>query len=303
MSSLSRFTSISYEVIIVNNSPDEDLSLLENQFENLQIIISSENLGFGKACNVGINAVKTDYILLLNPDTYLKEDTITKCLNAYKELDSEVTGLLTCKHFYDDNSFQYASIRRSDLPIFPFVRIPWKRTQFDSKQVFNEAKEVIDLHEKSHYAFAVHGSFLLGSKQLFVKEKFDEDFFLYSEEIDLCRRLHASGKKSYFFSETFILHSSHRASEDIAIRNQMYLSAGLMVLKLYGKMGFSLYYAQRIIRAILIWLAIPFLRESTKMLLRTHLKDANPFSKDHLKIFRYDKRINSYKPLKSSSLS
>ncbi len=303
MASLASFTSIPYEVIVVNNSPDEDLSSLESQYENLEVIDAPQNLGFGKACNTGIKAAKTDYVLLLNPDTYFEEDTISKCLEAYKKLDSESTGLLTCKHLYEDGSFQYCSVPRSDLPVFPFIHVPWKRARFNSKQIFNESKKVIDLHESSHYTYAVHGSFLLAPRQLFLEESFDEDFFLYSEEIDICRRLNNVGKKSYFFSESYIVHSSHRASESIAIRNQMYLSSGLMVLKLHGKTGFTLYYAQRVIRGVLIWLIIPFLSKPVRGLLRTHLKDANPMSKDYLRIFRYGKRINSYKPLKSSKLS
>lgn len=303
LKSVTKFTKVSYEVIIVNNAPEDDLSSLGNYYQGLQIIEAADNLGFGKGCNLGVKAAKTPYVLLLNPDTYLVEDSISICLNAYKALDQNLTGVLSCKHMYENGGFQYSCLERDDLPVFPFFRIPWKRAVKDSKEYYNHSKTVIDRHNSSQYTFAVHGSFMLVSRQLLEDEPFDEDFFLYSEELDLCRRLHQKQRRAYFLSESTIVHSSHRAVENTAIRNQMYLSSGLLVLKFYGKTGYAFYYLQRVLRSLFLLAALPFMPGKTAKKIKAHLNDSRPLSGDYLKIFKYARRLKSYKPLKSSSIT
>ncbi|MCE7993723.1 MAG: glycosyltransferase [Roseivirga sp.] len=302
LKSVTQFTTTAYEVIVINNAPEDDLSALSDYHKDLQIIEPKDNLGFGKACNLGIKASKTPYILLLNPDTYLIEDSISIGLNAYKALNQSVTGVLSCKHMYENGSFQYSCFERSELPVFPFFRIPWKRAVKDSKQYYNDSKAVIDEHSTSHYTYAVHGSFMLGPRQLMEEEPFDEDFFLYSEELDLCRRLQQKQRSAYYLSETTIAHSSHRAVENMAIRNQMYLSSALLVLKYYGKIGYSFYYLQRVLRALFLMASLPLMPRRVAEKIKAHLKDSRPLSGDYLKIFKYSRGLKTHVPLKSSSI-
>ena len=174
--------------MVVNNSPSEDLSSLRKYKEDISIIQSKDNLGFGKACNIAIKAASTPYVLLLNPDTYLIEDSISLSLQAYKHLNQQFIGLLSCGHQNEDGSFQYSCLEKNDLPVFPFTRIAWNRIKRDSTEYHNQSERMISKHSRSHYVFAVHGSFMLGKRQILISEPFDEDFFLYAEEIDLCRK-------------------------------------------------------------------------------------------------------------------
>jgi len=304
LASVEKFTKSAFEILIVNNSPlKENFDNLESENAHVRTINSAENYGFGKACNMGISQAKGNFILLLNPDTFLKDNAIDSCLEAYKKLDPEKTGAFTCRHINEDGSFQYSSCRRGDLPRFPFIRVPWKRASLSAKDYMNSSEKLQSVHGSSGYTYAVHGSFLMARKELLEQTPFDEDFFLYSEEIDLCRRLNAKGKKSYYYAEATIVHSSHRANESASIRNQMYLSSALLVLKMYGKGLFLFYHGLRVLRTLCLSVLIPFLPVTINAGLKSHLSDAKLFSKDYLKILRYKRGINSHIPLKSAALN
>lgn len=303
LTSVSEHTSVAYKVIVVNNSPLEDLSELNGYSEDVLIIDAKKNLGFGSACNMAIKAATTPCVLLLNPDTCLVEDSISLSLQAYLHLDPAETGMLSCGHQNADRSFQYSCLEKQDLPVFPFLRIPWKRLSSGPKALHNESQRVVAKHEESHYVFAVHGSFMLGKRQMLLDEPFDTDFFLYAEEIDLCRRLSNAGKRSYHFSGTSIIHTAQNAKENVAIRHQMHLSSSLLVLKTHGTMGYAFYYLLRLFRSSLLFLGLPFLPKKLKANVYNHLREVQPYSPDYLKVFRYSKRISSHLPLKSSKLA
>ncbi|MBO6496697.1 MAG: glycosyltransferase family 2 protein [Roseivirga sp.] len=303
ISSVVKQTSIPFEILIVNNQPKEDLKVLCDLHSKIKVIELDHNAGFGKACNVGIKASQTDFVLLLNPDTLLLEDSISKCLQTYKKLDSKTTGLLSCGHYNDSEAFEYSSILRKNLPVFPFLRLPWKRLFYSAKGIYNLSKEIELRHQNSHYTYAIHGSFVLASKTLLIDFPFDEDFFLYGEEIDLCRRLNEAGKPSYFYACTSILHTSQRAKRNTSIRFQMHLSASLLVLKYYGRSGYALYYLLRITRSIPLAVLRYLLPNPMRIKVNSHLMDYRPFSTEHLRVFRYKRKINSLRPLKSKLLS
>ncbi|KYG74810.1 hypothetical protein EV198_0689 [Roseivirga ehrenbergii] len=303
INSVQKFTSVIYEIIVLDNASEDNLKSLETTYTSLKVVYLSENLGFGKACNIGVSKAKGEFILLLNPDTILIDDAISDCLRVYKTFDKESIGALTCRHQYPNGEFQHSSCQRDMLPQLPFLKTLLKRIKISPREYFVASEGLMIQHQKSHFTYAVHGSFFMAYKKLLIEYPFDEDFFLYAEEIDLCRRLSSQNRRSYYYADAIIIHSSDRAKTVVQVRNQTYLSNSLLVLKFYGKVGFAFYYFLRLIGSLIMIMILPLFPSKAKMNIKSHLGDVKPFSQDYLKIFSYSRKINSHKPLISSALS
>ena len=146
------------EIIVVENSNNNDFKKkLENKFSNLKCILTGENLGYAAANNIGLKSVKTKYALVLNPDTILDKDAIKRFLNSAEKL----------KDF-------------------------WLMGPANDQMVELEFGENNLIEVNNLKGFAI---FLNLSK--FKNEYFDENFFLYFEEIDLCKKVKNNKGKIY----------------------------------------------------------------------------------------------------------
>jgi len=193
------------EIIVVDNhSRDETVSQLKNSFSGVNWIELKENLGFGTACNIGAKHSSQPLILFLNPDTIIEANTLTvlwKFFESYKD-----TGVAGCKIKNPDNSLQLACRRSFPTPLVAFYRFIGLSRLFPKSRIFGKYNlSYLDENQISEVD-AVSGSFMCISRDVFNKAKgFDEDFFMYGEDLDLCYRIKLSGKKNYYTPETTIL--------------------------------------------------------------------------------------------------
>jgi N-acetylglucosaminyl-diphospho-decaprenol L-rhamnosyltransferase len=181
-----------YPVIVIENSNNELFkNEIEKKFSNTKCILTGENLGFGKANNIGLRLAKTDYVFLLNPDTVLFEDTL-EVLES--NADRIKNFALLAPIIIDSNELNYG--------------------------FFNEKSVGI----QNISAFEV--DYIKGFAMFFNKNKFsqidyfDENIFLYLEEIDLCKRLNFINEKIYLISKAKIKHlggKSHGESFNLEI--------------------------------------------------------------------------------------
>jgi N-acetylglucosaminyl-diphospho-decaprenol L-rhamnosyltransferase len=172
--------SSSCKVIIVENSNDIFIkNNLEKKFPNVQVLISGDNIGYGRANNLGISMVKTKYVFILNPDTYLEKNTL-------KEL-SYVTNVL------NDNF----SILSPEI--------------FNNKLLKLDNNEIKDFIEAD---FVKGFAMLLNLSKINFDKVFDENFFLFLEEIDLCKRVKDIGGKIYIACKAKVHHYSKKSSGD-----------------------------------------------------------------------------------------
>ena len=168
------------KVIIVENSNDVFIkNNLEKKFSNVQVLISGDNIGYGRANNLGISMVKTKYVFILNPDTYLEKNTL-------KEL-SYVTNVLN-----DNFSILSPEIFNNKL------------LKLDN----NETKDFIEVDFVKGFAM------LLNLSKINFDKVFDENFFLFLEEIDLCKRVKDIGGKIYIACKAKVHHYSKKSSGD-----------------------------------------------------------------------------------------
>jgi GT2 family glycosyltransferase len=197
-----RLNQYDFELIIVdNNSNDNSLFFLEKEKERSIIIFNMENAGFAKACNIGASKAKGDYLLFLNPDTTILSVNLQELKMIY-EKDSKIgtigvkqigeSGIIhkTCAQF--PNAKQYVNkvlgLNKFSSRIFPFRFLD---LNYDENQIVDQ----------------VIGSFLFMKKSIFRDHNgFDEQFFVFYEEMDLAYRLKLSGLDNFYFSKMSIYH-------------------------------------------------------------------------------------------------
>lgn len=186
------------EVWIVDNA-SWDSSFLEakKRFPKFHYIKNDENLGFGKAQNIVLKQLKTEYVLMLNPDTLVNSKALLFMLEFMDK--NEDVGAATCKILKIDGSTDLAAHRG-----FP---TPW--ASFLYYALGNDSLYHMTYQDmtKTHEVGAISGAFFLTRKKVLDKVGFfDEDYFLYAEDIDLCFRIKQFGLKIFFVPEVNIIH-------------------------------------------------------------------------------------------------
>lgn len=183
--------------LVDNNSSDGSLEKVQDKFPELKIIKNRENLGFSKAQNLALKKITAEYILILNPDSKILPGTI-KYVIDYMEKNPEV-GAASCKVEKADGSIDWASHRAFPTPWASFLYYVLK-----DDSLYHLTKKDLS---KTHEVDAIVGAFFLTRKSVLEKTGlFDESFFMYGEDIDLCYRIRKAGYKIMYVPEVKILH-------------------------------------------------------------------------------------------------
>lgn len=183
--------------IVDNASKDQSLIKAKEYFPKVHYIECKENLGFGKAQNLALSQVKSEYILILNPDTQIGPGVISTMINFMEE--NKLTGALSCKVVMENGKLDWASHRGFPTPFASFLYFFLKIDFF-----YHLSGRSMDT---PHEVDSISGAFFLTRK--FVLDKvgcFDEDFFMYGEDIDLCFRIKECGFKIMYVPTLSIIH-------------------------------------------------------------------------------------------------
>jgi GT2 family glycosyltransferase len=191
--------------VVDNNSVDGSVELIHEKFEDVILISNKVNTGFAKANNQAMRVIKTPYVLLLNPDTLVEEDTFLKCIDF---MDSHAdAGGLGVYMIDGKGNFLPESKRGLPTPWVAFYKI------FGLSALFPKSKKFGRYHlgyldkNKTHTVDVLSGAFMLmRMKTLDKVGLLDEDFFMYGEDIDLSYRITKGGFKNYYFPDTKIIH-------------------------------------------------------------------------------------------------
>ena len=188
-----------------NNSVDGSVEMIREKYPSVFLIENRENTGFSKANNQAIKQAKGEYVLLLNPDTVVEEDTFEKCLKFMDETPD--AGGLGVKMIDGKGNFLPESKRGLPTPLVAFYKIFGLAALFPKSKKFGQYHLGFLDDEKIHRVDVLSGAFMLLRKTVLEKTGFlDEAFFMYGEDIDLSYRITQAGCKNYYFPKTRIIH-------------------------------------------------------------------------------------------------
>lgn len=206
-------TDFPFEIIVVDNdSHDESLEYLEKMHRagEITLVHSGSNLGYGRGNNLGAKYAKGRYILVLNPDVSVEGNMLQKMVD-YMDRHPEI-GMLAPQLYFFNGQIQDSCrkfMRPTDLII---KRTPLQRFKFLKKRVDEYVMADYD-HKTVQEVDLVTGACFMADKAAFEKVGgFDDRYFLFMEDADLCRKMWESGKKVVYFPEARALHYHKRLS-------------------------------------------------------------------------------------------
>ncbi len=224
------------EVFVVdNNSVDNSLEMLADKFPQVKIIANKENVGFSRANNQAIRQSTGEYVLLLNPDTVVEEDTFEKCL-AFMDQTPDAGGL-GVKMVNGKGEFLPESKRGIPYPAVAFYKL------FGLSKIFPNSKRFGAYHltyldpNEIHSVEVLSGAFMLLRRSVLDQVGLlDEDYFMYGEDIDLSYRILKGGYKNYYFPETRIIHYKGESTKTGSLN---YVHVFYKAMQIFARKHFS----------------------------------------------------------------
>ena len=193
-------------IVVDNNSQDGSQAMVRERFADEVILIENrDNPGFSKANNQGIAIAKGRYVLLLNPDTVVAEDTFERCFD-FMEKHPDAGGL-GIRMVDGDGKFLPESKRGLPTPWVAFYKIFGLARLFPKNKTFGKYHlSYLDEHE-THEVDVLSGAYMWMRKSVLDEiGGLDETFFMYGEDIDLSYRIQLGGYKNYYLHDARIIH-------------------------------------------------------------------------------------------------
>ena len=228
-------SNIDGEIIVVdNNSLDASCQMMKTRFPNVKLIENKTNSGFPKGNNIGVAEAKGEYICILNPDTVVSEDTFEKIL-AFAEKQSDL-GIVGCKLIDGTGNFLPESKRGIPTPWVAFTKITGLYHFFPKNKLFNQYyAQDLNENETGKVAILV-GAFMVMKRDLYTDLKgFDENCFMYSDDIDLSYRALLQGKSNYYFHETSVIHYKGEST----VKDKLYMKRFQEAMNFFYKKHFK----------------------------------------------------------------
>jgi hypothetical protein len=203
--------SIPLQVIVIDNlSQDGSVEMVRTEFPHVQLIEAGDNLGFGRANNLGLRQAQGRYVLFLNSDTLFIDSSLIRCMQFADEHPD--AGFIGCRLLNADGSFQKGSFMTPglfatlfiNLGLYIFFPASLKRSCFLCDRDYDR-NQIIDW---------MCGAFMLIDRtKLEQIGYFDERLFMYSEDLDLCLRAKQARWHNYYFADARIIHYGNQSAQ------------------------------------------------------------------------------------------
>lgn len=258
---------IDSEIIVVDNaSSDESCQMVKQFFPDVLLIENKENTGFPKGNNIGVAHAQGEYICILNPDTVVAEDTFLRLLAFAKTKQN--LGITGCKLIDGTGNFLPESKRNVPTPKVSLLKMLGKSKQYYASHLSED---------QTGRASIFAGAFMFLEKQKYLDLKgFDQDFFMYGEDIDLSYRAEKQGLENYYFADTTIIHYKGESTS----KDKIYLERFYGAMKIFYKKHFKTNFLFDFLTGLAIKLLSVFnsLKENTKY---TQLPESYIFISDN----------------------
>lgn len=227
---------IDAEIIVVDNaSSDNSINYLQPKFPGVIFIKNEINTGFAKANNKALYEAKGKYILYLNPDTILSENILVNCIYFLDQHNK--AGAVGVKMIDGNGNFLPESKRAFPSLIASFFKLSGMASLFPHSSIFNKYASGNLKENAIHEVDVLSGAFFMSRKEILVSlNGFDEDFFMYGEDIDLSCRIQQAGYKNYYLGTEVIVHfKAESTKDDKAYVKDFYGAMKIFIEKHYKK--------------------------------------------------------------------
>lgn len=224
------------EIFVVDNrSVDNSVAMVKAKFPQVKLIENQENVGFAKANNQAIRISSGEYVLLLNPDTLVEEDTFEKCLRFMDETPD--CGGLGVKMVDGQGRFLPESKRGIPYPKSSFYKLFGLSKLFPKSQKFGAYHATYIGEDETHEVEVLSGAFMMMRRSVLDQVGLlDEDYFMYGEDIDLSYRILKGGYKNYYFPQTRIIHYKGESTKKGSLN---YVYVFYKAMQIFAKKHFS----------------------------------------------------------------
>ncbi len=229
---------INAETIVVDNcSNDDSVSVIKQEYAWVKLIENEENFGFGRANNQGIKIAKGQYILLLNPDTIVQKNTLKHCINTLSsQQDIGAIGVKMLDgsgHFLPESKRGLPHPRTAFFKAFGFAKL-FPHSSFFAHYYLGHLPQ-----DQASQVEVLAGAFMMCKADVLHKCKgFDEDFFMYGEDIDLSYRITQLGYSNYYLPQYPIIHfKGESAKRDAVWASHFYGAMQMFSKKHFSKKG------------------------------------------------------------------
>ncbi|CAM3985377.1 glycosyltransferase family 2 protein [Flavobacterium sinopsychrotolerans] len=233
----SALETIDGEIIVIdNNSSDDSCEMMKQRFPNVKLIQNKENLGFPKGNNIGVAKAQGEYICILNPDTVVAEDTFIKILNfvTSSAVEKNNLGIVGCKLIDGTGNFLPEGKRGIPTPWVAFTKITGLYKLFSGTFGKYYAQHLNE--NQTGKVDILVGAFMFLKRDLYLEVGgFDEDCFMYSDDIDLSYRILQKGKSNYYFHETTVIHYKGEST----IKDETYMKRFQEAMNFFYKKHFD----------------------------------------------------------------
>lgn len=232
---------IDSEIIVIDNlSKDDSCEMVKRQFPKVRLIENSKNYGFSKGNNIAVKQAQGEYICILNPDTVVAEDTFEMLIKFSEE--NKNLGILGCRLIDGQGQFLPESKRHIPTPKVAIKKILGFTDSYYVKELDEVAVGTIPV---------LVGAFMLLKKSIYDNvEGFDEDYFMYGDDVDLSYKVDKLGYDNMYNGMTTILHYKGEST----LKDKVYAKRFYGAMQLFYKKHFK----SSILFNIMVWFGVRF---------------------------------------------
>jgi GT2 family glycosyltransferase len=205
-------------IVFDNGSPNPLSQALKDEYSQVEWMQSDRNLGFGTACNRAAETARHPFLFFVNPDTLVSIDTFEKIIGSISQKAD--AGVVGCRILNGDGSLQWACRRSFPSPMGAIYKTLGLASVFPKSRTFGAYNLTYLDPEMEDEVDAVSGSFFCVRKDVYqAVGGFDEDFFLYGEDLDICYRIQKTGLHNYYYPGTSVIHFKGQSSKTRMLRS------------------------------------------------------------------------------------
>ncbi len=227
---------IVHEVIVVDNaSTDGSREYLESRFQWVRFFWNRENRGFAVANNQALTVATGQFVLFLNPDTILSEECLSKCIDHFRK--HAKAGAIGIRMLDGSGTFLRESKRSFVTPLTAFYKLVGLANLFPRSPTFARYHQGHLDPLKNHLTDVLAGAFMMVRRSVLQKTGgFDEQFFMYGEDIDLCYRIRQAGYENHYLSHPPIIHFKGESTSKHTLKyvRMFYGAMAIFAKKHYG---------------------------------------------------------------------